>query len=711
MKSNARFYIKSIEDLDVRAFNIFKYNFGNTDALLNYFRENGSFYKVRNAGSKTNIQLISLCKYLLENIELKSNDDAKVVDDFSQIPSDDVIVKFYGELKSNLSVRASNILRQIEDDYQSNIISFVKSIAIGNIDFLSIRNCGEKTKLELQEFSRRLKDKTELLDEISFKSEFSSFSDADYFALEELYLILKKDISIRGCNILSKLEEENSEDQNKFIKEIVSGEIDFKAIRNCGEKTKQELSALAKSLREFFLNSKKQYSDSTENNLIHLKTNRVFPQIPESVIEQIVINETTYDINKLMLAAIYFNDFRDNKREIIQELFQTTGKISLEAISAKLKISKERVRQILKEFFNNDVDDFYSKIILHYSSFTNQYFETNSKTFVKTEDIDFDYLEQTFTPNPKLGNCIYKSILKNDFDNCLDIYEITKSEFNALNKSSLEGVFISKKLNSSINFADFLKWIEEQLFNFEKYDIEFDMEVLILRYFNSSNQIENKLVNQLAEFISENKSDFTGTTIRRKGERELRKMETVNLCHSYIEQLNQPVKTNELIEMLFKNGIQVEKQELLKLLNNQRDQFSSFGHGSWALSSWRSDGLIGGSIRDIVLSLLNNTEDPLHVSEILNYLAQFRQVTLRSLLTNLRAANNGVFIFFNCNFIGTQSKNYNSKWHNLPRINGRHFGEDMLNNARRHNLDIAEYYYKKYKYPKINTEFLLNLKD
>jgi hypothetical protein len=708
MKTETRTLIKSVEDLDVRSFNVYKCNFGSIEALIDYYNENGDFFKLRNSGANTNIQLVSLCKSLLKNLESESDEALNTEENY--IDSTHEILALYQSLKRNLSVRANNVLEKIERESKTDLDSFIKSITFGNIDFISIRNCGQKTKSELQFLANKLKNKNAYNDIIKTRSDYSSLTQSEFDAISELYLILKNGVSVRASNILSKLETDTLKDTKSLIKAIVLSEINFLTIRNCGEKTKEELQVLATNIREFYLSIRKTEVKIETKSAIQLKISRLFPKIPKTVIEQVVVDENCYNASKLLCTAIYFNEFKDSKCEIIQELFNSKSKIEIDKIADKLSLSKERIRQILKEFHNKDIETLYSKIKYNLSNYEKINFEIESRLFLQTDSIDFEYLGSTYTPNRQLLNEMYNHLLQGEYENCLDIYNSINSEFNAFNKSSLECLYISKNKLNEIRFIEFLKWIEEQLYNFEKYDIDFDTEVLILRFYDSENKIDFKLIKELSNFVTEYKSDFSGTAIRRKGERELKKMDTVNLCYSFIEQENHPVKTNELLDMLYKNGIQVEKQELLKLLNIQRDQFSSFGHGAWALSSWRSDGLIGGSLRDIVLSLLNNSDAPLHVSEILNYLAQFRPVTLRSLLTNLRSANNGVFLFLNCNFIGVQSKNYKSYWFELPRINGRHFGEDMLMKARQKSNDIPEYYFKKYNYPKINTEFLLNQK-
>jgi hypothetical protein len=617
------------------------------------------------------------------------------------------ITDIYKKTKIKLSVRATNILEQIEYKFNNDLHKLALLIISNQVDFLSTRNCGLKTKQELMAFAREINRQITQFETNNNSKNIIGDSKSEIDALAEYFLILKNSISIRGQNILSTLENNDNSENPNLITSIINEEIDFVKTRNCGKKTLEELQKLGIKLRHFYQHNK---SEDWKTNAIQLKISRIFPSIPDQVIQQAILNPETYNIPILLGSAIFFNDFHESKMNVVRFLFNTENKLDLEDIADKINLSRERVRQIINEVLNNDITIIHSKIIQELSNYKSSIIHSETNLFFETEPIQFEYLKTKYSANNKLSHSIYNSILNTDFYNCLNLYNTIDSAYQVLSKNSLERFFIFKKHSDSITFIDFAKWIEEQLYNFEKYNIEFDMEVLIQRFFQTSMTSDFGFTKQLSIFISKNKIDFLGSSERRRGEKEMKIMKISNLCFEHIEQSNNPVKTIELLEIIRLNGIDIEKNELLKLLNIHRDRFSAFGHGNWALSSWRSDGLIGGSIRDIVSSLLNNQSTPLHVSQILDYLSKFKPISARSLLTNLKTANNGALIFFNCNYIGLQSKNYDSHWHQLPKINARHFGEDMLNNAMKISTNIAEYYLKKYNYPVLNTEFLLKSK-
>ena len=84
--------------------------------------------------------------------------------------------------------------------------------------------------------------------------------------------------------------------------------------------------------------------------------------------------------------------------------------------------------------------------------------------------------------------------------------------------------------------------------------------------------------------------------------------------------------------------------------------------GIYGLKKWEKSGkCIGGSIRNMVLTFLQEENIPLHIDDITAKVKVFRNNTNRkSIFTNLKLipANSSKFVFFPNQYIGLKSKIY-----------------------------------------------------
>lgn len=115
--------------------------------------------------------------------------------------------------------------------------------------------------------------------------------------------------------------------------------------------------------------------------------------------------------------------------------------------------------------------------------------------------------------------------------------------------------------------------------------------------------------------------------------------------------------------------------KVLKLLNQNPNKFSRIGHNYWVLKDTNES--LEYSLRSMVTDLLKASLTPVHISKIAETIRTKRPINERSLWSNLKSARSE-FIFFNCAYIGLTSIEYDTFWHELPQVNGRHFHESEL---------------------------------
>ncbi len=711
MRITVNHSVKSIEDLDVRALNILQYNFGSIDKLLEYYKKNGGFLKLRNTGNKTNDQLVSLCEYIISNgLNFNKNDIVIDTDNYSSNFLNEIKTE-YEILKSRLSRRALNILIQVEGELNKDVFQFISLLKSGKIDFMSVRNCGQLTKDELTEFVNQISEKFNIRTEAVSDGDSKLFNQREIEKLESIIFILRNSLSQRALNVFNSLLVDYQSEIDVFYNQLIYGDLNFIEVRNCGLKTELELRLFAKQIQNAFFNQNDKYEEVSPLQNIYVQIKSVFPEIPTSAFPHMVYDDEL-NLYKLVLTAIYYYDFKPTKQKVIRELFLNKSDILHLEIARKCNITRERVRQILATFYEKNLVEIINKVNQLPVNFVNLQNQNKNETFIQVNNIDLSYIDQGIKLNRDLLFEVTKLLFSQSYKSCSDLYLKIKTINNALDVNTLKWELVSIDFIEEVKFIDFLEWVDVELFNFGKLGNEFDLDVLIFRYFQTFNiPINKNWVNELAAFVNRNKFDFSNTVVRRKGLREARRNEIISICRSHIEQSNSPVKTTELISVLFNHGIGINKQELLFLLNKRRDVFLAFGHGVWTLSSLRTDSVFGGSLRDMVLKMLEQSEIPLHVSEILTYINQFRKVSFRSLQTNLKTDVEEMFVFFNCNFIGLKLKNYDRPWFELPKVIGSHFGKVMLDKASEISEDIPELYLQKYNYPKVNTQFLIELKN
>jgi hypothetical protein len=321
-----------------------------------------------------------------------------------------------------------------------------------------------------------------------------------------------------------------------------------------------------------------------------------------------------------------------------------------------------------------------------------------------------DYIEERKYPNFELETEVMKLVLPKTFQTFAEYLSGDLAMMKFINLEGVRGIYINTIRAKEFNIKALLHWCKNEIFNLEKFNIEYDIEVLISRFYieNTSINLDDANLKFISEIIKKQKVGIEGTAEERRVLRDRRQFEILDLCYNFIVKKGQPVKTSVLVNNLLEMYLIVSKQEILKILNSRKDLFTTFGSGYWALSEWKSDGIIGGSIREIVFSLLFNSESPIHLSEILRIISKHRSITLRSLQTNLRFEENKLFKFYNCNFIGLNSKIYDQYWDNLPKVNGTFFQIKVLRKLIEDGFDIPELYEKLYGYPPLNTQFLID---
>lgn len=137
--------------ISIRAFNLCKYSgLSSLDKIVDFFKKHGSFVKIRTCGSKSNLELIKLCKnHMLERIELQEISEGTELQTYSELNAykKSILNKQIEYILTNISARCKTGIASISAIYNAKEI--VETIFQYGFNFEKYRNIGKLTLPEL----------------------------------------------------------------------------------------------------------------------------------------------------------------------------------------------------------------------------------------------------------------------------------------------------------------------------------------------------------------------------------------------------------------------------------------------------------------------------------------------------------------------------------------------------------------------------------
>ena len=171
--------LAKMENLSICSSNVCEWNgLKNLTAILSYYWENNDFLGLRNCGSKSNIELIELCKKYEKYISqpekiIPENPIEKQIDSLT-IRQKKILNNSINSLIRNLSVRTFNCI----DKYSNSNFSLIglREIIINrDFNFRNLRNVGKLSEDELKYFFINIREQLVLI---------SIFTDEKVFTIE-----------------------------------------------------------------------------------------------------------------------------------------------------------------------------------------------------------------------------------------------------------------------------------------------------------------------------------------------------------------------------------------------------------------------------------------------------------------------------------------------------------------------------------------------
>jgi hypothetical protein len=610
----------------------------------------------------------------------------------------------------HLTVRAKNIIEKLGGITAT--LNYFKEFGT----FIRVPKSGQKTNIELCEFCETILNVTaDDLSGVEIQTSAGNKMPINLYECIDYYCINRNLLPARVLNFLKESEdvadfELSIENKIDFVVSRFLNDFQFMNIKKLGAKTVTILNEFALQLKLLARYNEDDCLVQIEpDNLIADLNRKLSYKISKAALENVVINNDYFIFSQLLILVVH-QELKSSKYAIAFDLlFRSLDEPNLDLMADKLSCTRERVRQIIVKWENellpNFIDSLFKKVGDLQSNL--DFFANESIVILDFGELsDEKYIQ--INGNFKFISSVYTRLLNESHMNINNLILEKNNAFKSFEPFTYP-LFLSNEYILKSNFLAFIKWIDIELFNFEVAEFEYDLGVLVRRYYKENHidvndEIIKILVAILNKICRKDWSDFYQSKAKTK--RIQRKEEIFNLLTDFISSKNHPQRSDALVEHLNHNYIEISKIQMLALLNRSQSNINRVGNGLWTISEL-SNGA-SGSLREIVAKKLLEYDDPLHISQLLNYIETIRPISERSLLTNLKTDDDKRFIFFNCSFIGLSNRKYDETWKALKRFNGNILSKTYLKAYHLNTVEeAASHYFQVYGYPEIHSKYVL----
>jgi hypothetical protein len=576
--------------------------------------------------------------------------------------------------------------------------------------FREIRSIGEKTARELTTLCRQFSGKEVIGSDTSNPSEEYQAIIQNLPALLEIYNSEKKQLSKRPFNILNTIEgryikRKNIDGYEKLIRFVLSSDFVDMRQRGMGQKSMWEFEQLQNALLEEIVIEVKTSLPIKEERTLTIYLAEIFPGAD---LEEMKI-DGKFSFQRV--AWVLFRKFRMSNKvgQVADYLYTNDDKLSYIEIADKVQCSVVTVRNAVKNISENIIPNLVSSISAYNDLILEGISYENPDSHIEISQPEtFNFNGQECKVLDSFCELVLATYLKPEYHFLNDLFadEMNQSKvFDCKNTF----YFLRDKLYKNGYFFELIKFLEGEIYLFECAEFDYNLKVLIERFYREHNyEYQPQIIKDVYEIIVKIKRPEITVNLAdvKRIKRRERKTNLKQIIEDFLCEKGEAQKTADILDELRENDIEIEGPSLLHQLNIWNQTFARLGNGMWGLRSWIKGDEPKGSVREIVEGLLLNRDEPIHVSEILNYFEPFRPITEKSLLTNLWVSENIHFVFFNCSFIGLQINKYSEYWSNIPRFSSAKFKTIYLNK----DFDYEEKMrvLERIGYPRIHCEYIIS---
>lgn len=624
-----------------------------------------------------------------------------------------------------LSVRSYHVCRYNGLETLKEIIEFYRE----NRSFNKLRNCGKKSDEELTELCNKYKNIDFIFQEIfpvkfenKFKIIISELSRNQREVINSFIQVNTNSLSVRSQNGIKALLENNLKIKNFADKILFEDGFDIKKIKNIGAGSVSELEIYIDIVEGFIIEVSKNENDkyliSLKNKFL-IQNTFSLSNIPYEILE----SESIFQLTNFLINQNAFYDI--NQTKILTKSFKiylNSPELTLDEIAGELDLSRERVRQIRKIIF----EELFPKLLFN-QNFDDNLFEKynidNTQYYIEINSNQQEVINKHNKTNftKEFITYIIYSYWSCEFElvgNKKDV--LLPRSFNARNRHNWNNFYLVKKeLAQEFDFMSFANDISERLnerleetysFSFKSYLSNFlindNLEIL-----STIMEIAEKIVNQEFEIYVDLEDNLIF-------ERNSVKTLPQYICDA-LEEIGKPSTVEEIYNFIEnKNPGTSKSSEALRGSCQRAESLIFFGRSStYGLKKWEieMENIKGGTIKNIIAELLNISDTPIHINEILNEVHKYREFTNeRNIITNLKLDPSKDFIIYNQKFVGLKAKikiYENDKYENLPMQLGKTIIGLIHRGVFQSKKALAKYLEEKYLLTENETNnILLNLK-
>lgn len=583
--------------------------------------------------------------------------------------------------------KKTNLMQLVEDRKLSvkayNICSVNGLHTIGDLidyyqfskDFSVFRSCGKKTQMELSSFCENNKQLDIIINQKSEKSkDFQYFKSLGVNKLELLAMYVEykvKQQEVRASNVIHSIWG-NQIDLVKLMKHCCLDKgYSFKNIKNVGRKTKGQLDIFCEDICSFFHQIQLEDSDK-EIELLYNEfwmKNTYYPYFNHYSFQV----DSVFELIDLLLKK---NRFKQKlKSEILKKVikvYRDTPTSTLDEIASEFGYTRERIRQ-LRHYYVTILTNLFGDISAFKDNVEENYGIDLSQNILWINKTEADYINefnQTQFHNEFITLILYL-YLSEQFELIGKLEEaITHSFSEHRSKHNWKHIYLVKKDQSrSFDFEKLLNDFYLLTMESINQDYTIGLENIIHKYSDQDTNeprlkevIKEILSNELDVVVEEDAIRFKRNRLKRVAE----------YAYEALEKIGREANVSEIYEKVKEMNPHWNKsEESIRSSMKRKDGFVPIGRSSkFGLKKWENqkEKFMGGTIREISESFLNQKDTPVGIEELTAYVVQFRPKTNeKNIYYNLKLDTSGTFSFFKNSHIGLSSKNYPDTFVELVR--------------------------------------------
>ena len=584
--------------------------------------------------------------------------------------------------KEEISVRSYHACKYNNINSVIALLTYYKN----NKSFKNIRNCGEKSSQELIEVCKKYENeyyidqKFQIEKENPLKTIISNLTRIQREVINNFIFVNTDSLSVRSKNGILRYLKGNLKIKNFAEKILLNNVFNAKNIDNIGTKCIPEINVYISIIKDFLIevsqSDDKKYLISLKNKFLIQRTFSI-SKIPIEILE----TESIFLLTDFLLNQnVLFDDTQTFILKKALKIYQNQKELTLEEISEKIDLSRERVRQIREKCLNEIsnkllfIQDFNDDLLQKYNiDINSNYIEINNdlvkiinhhnKTLFSRQFINYIssvYLSEKFSLIGNLEDVIlprYSKSRKRNTNNrhIWNSFYLIKKELIAEIDLNLLAKDIRDRINERIE--------ETYSFSFKSYLSKFlnnnNIEILDLAF-----PIAEKIVNDEFELyldLDENLI-FKRNTYKQLPEYIIESLESFGVPTKL-------VKIYNWIEEKYPES--TKSKEALRGSCNRNKEIIYFGRSStFGLKKWEvtKENIKGGTIRNLVEEYLSHFTEPKHISTITTHILKFRpKSNQHSILQNLKLDESGLYVFFKDSQIGLSNKKYDFNFQKISK--------------------------------------------